>query len=368
MNPHTRRLPRRLSARLCALALFALCAQAWAAAQTPAAERTFTGVIGDTLAVRARLRREGDALDGTYFYERVKKDIALRGRVDASGAFTLEEFDPAGKPTGVFRGRWGEADTGAAELTGEWSRPDGSRKMSFTLTEVPVLFTADLRLVSKELKEQKARPKYEIAVEYPQLEGAAAAASGAAGFNRAARAWATREVDGFRGDVVEAGDMPGMTTGSDLSVSYDVGVATDGLVAVQFQISNYYSGAAHPNHRTEVINYDLRRDRQLRLIDLFKPSAPYMSALSDYCVRDLKRQARAESPDDPFLLDEDIENGAGPKEENYGSWLVTRRGLQITFDPYQVGPYAAGPQRVLVPYTALREHINTSGPLAPFVK
>lgn len=147
-----------------------------------------------------------------------------------------------------------------------------------------------------------------------------------------------------------------------------MGVATDDLVSVQFSVSDYYSGAAHPNHHTEVINYDLRRGRALQLADLFKPSALYLRALSDYSVRELKRQARADMPDNPSLLDPDIESGAGPNADNYKSWLVTRRGLQLTFDPYQVGPYAAGQRRVFVPYAELREHIDPDGPLAPFVR
>lgn len=343
-----------------------------ASPQTPQTTRaplqTFRGTIGEGLGVRAELRREGEGLSGTYFYESVKTEIALRGRVDNQGEFTLEEFDPSGAPTGVFRGRWGADDTGAAELTGNWSRPDGSRSMPFTLTEVPVEFASDLRLGSKEIREKKARPRYEIAVEYPQLEGAAAAGQGAAGFNRAAREWATKAVDAFKSDVREAGETPGTETGSDLHVSYGVGVATDDLVAVQFEVSDYYSGAAHPNHHTAVINYDLRRARPLQLADLFKPSALYLRALSEYCVRDLKRQSRADAEAEPVLDDESIESGAAPNADNYASWLVTRRGLQITFDPYQVGPYAAGPQRVLVPYAALRDHLDLDGPLAPFVK
>jgi hypothetical protein len=45
-----------------------------------------------------------------------------------------------------------------------------------------------------------------------------------------------------------------------------------------------------------------------------------------------------------------------------------RRGLGINFDSYQVGPYAAGPQFVLVPYSALKDLINPEGPIAQFAK
>ena len=56
------------------------------------------------------------------------------------------------------------------------------------------------------------------------------------------------------------------------------------------------------------------------------------------------------------------------KEENYRSWNITPKGLQITFDDYQVTPHAAGPQQVLVPYATLKALIDPAGPLAEFIK
>jgi hypothetical protein len=42
--------------------------------------------------------------------------------------------------------------------------------------------------------------------------------------------------------------------------------------------------------------------------------------------------------------------------------------LGITFDPYQVAAYAAGPQNVLVPFSALKEIIKPDGIVTQFVK
>jgi hypothetical protein len=47
---------------------------------------------------------------------------------------------------------------------------------------------------------------------------------------------------------------------------------------------------------------------------------------------------------------------------------ITKKGLWITFDPYQVAAYAAGPQTVLVPYSALKDIIKPDGPVATFAK
>ena len=71
---------------------------------------------------------------------------------------------------------------------------------------------------------------------------------------------------------------------------------------------------------------------------------------------------------DAMLDDDWIQKGAAPELTNYDNWTITKKGLGITFDPYQVGPYAAGPQHVLVPYSALKEIIKPDGPVGQFVK
>jgi hypothetical protein len=339
-----------------------------AAAQQPQQPRaqTFRGLIGEKLRVQMSLRREGDALSGSYSYEGRKGELSLEGSVDGRGDLVLREYAAGGAQTGLFKGKWGTSQTGEAELTGEWLRPDGSRAAPFTLTELPVELAAGAAVVTREIKEEKKRPRYTAAAQYPQIEGAGAGRF--EGFNRAAAAVAAGEVNDFRKEMADWEEPAGSELGSYIEVGYSFGVATDDLVSVLFDIGDYYGGAAHPNHRTRVVNYDVRRGRGLELADLFKPSAPYLKALSDYCVKDLKRQFREGGWSEPEQMDAGIEEGAAPDAENYRSWLVTRRGLAITFDPYSVAPYAAGPQSVFIPYSALRDIVDPDGPLAPFVR
>jgi hypothetical protein len=101
----------------------------------------------------------------------------------------------------------------------------------------------------------------------------------------------------------------------------------------------------------------------LKLGDLFKPGAKFLQAIADFSIADLKRQGK-----DIGLTDEEIQNGAAPAAKNYQSWNVTKKGLGINFDAYQVGPYAAGPQFVMVPYSNLKDLINPDGPIAQFAK
>jgi hypothetical protein len=148
-----------------------------------------------------------------------------------------------------------------------------------------------------------------------------------------------------------------------LNVGYNVALAQDDLMSIEFEVGSYYQGAAHPNSYTEVLNYDLKNGKLLKLADLFKPDTKFLQAIATYCIADLKKQGK-----DKGLVDEEIEKGASASPKNYQGWTIMRRGLGINFDSYQVGPYAAGPQFVLVPYSALKDLINPEGPIAQFAK
>src|SRR5207237_2541616 len=90
-----------------ALASRASSASAQSQAPKPKGElKSFRGTLGK-YRVQMRLRREGDALSGSYFYEHVRGGgLRLEGTIDGGGRFTLREFDAAGAQTGLFKGTW----------------------------------------------------------------------------------------------------------------------------------------------------------------------------------------------------------------------------------------------------------------------
>jgi hypothetical protein len=318
-----------------------------------------------------KLMRTGDQLTGSYFYQKVGTRIDLRGNVDKDGNLTLDEFDPSGKQTGVFKGLWTvDAQDGLVTLAGNWSRPPGEKgsdkKTAFSVHEEPIAFSGDVDLVSKSIKENNKKLMYEIDAQYPQITGGNN--PNFEKFNQAARALVTKKVAGFKKDMTaEQGEEPRPegSMGSDLSVGYSVELAQDDLASIKFDIGSYFQGAAHPNSYSEALNYDLKNGKQLKLSDLFKPGAKYLQAISSYSIGELKKQMKAS---DGSVDTETIQSGASPTAKNYQSWNITKRGLGINFDSYQVGPYAAGPQYVLVPYSTLKEMINPEGPVAQFAK
>ena len=333
--------------------------------------RYFRGSIGSTLGLQMKLLREGEKLNGNYFYQKVGAKIDLRGTIDNDGNFNLEEFDGGGKQTGVFKGRWTMDETGLIKLAGNWSKPGSDKQTAFSLHEEPIAFSTAVEIVAKRIKEDNKKLRYEIDAEYPQLTGSTN--PNFEKFNQNARALVMKKVSEFRKEMEPEPAVPSdeavaeptpETMGSDLGVGYKVSLANDDLISIEFSVGSYYSGAAHPNSYTEVLNFDLKNGKVIRLSELFNPGAKYLQAISNYSIGDLKKQSK----DKQGALDDDwIQRGAGPNAENYKSWTISRKGLAINFDAYQVGPYAAGPQQVFIPYTALKELIKADGPLYPLL-
>jgi len=332
----------------------------------------FKGSIGTSLDLQMKLVRTGDQLAGSYFYQKVGTRIDVRGTVDKDGNLTLDEFDPKGNKTGLFKGIWTvDQKDGLITLAGNWSKPidqkDTDKKTAFSVHEEPISFTGDVDLVSKQIKENNKKLNYQIAVQYPQLSGGNN--PNLEKFNQAARGAVTKKVAAFKKDMApEEGEnteetRPEDSMGSDLTISYTVVLAQDDLVSIDFEVGTYSQGAAHPNSYSETLNFDLKNGKALKLADLFKPGAKYLQAIANYCIADLKKQAAEKG-----LSPEEIDKGAAAKADNYLGWTITKKGLGIEFDPYQVGPYAAGPQSVIVPYSNLKDLINPDGPIGQFAK
>ena len=330
----------------------------------PPQTKYFKGSIGTSLDLQMKLVRDGDQLTGSYYYQKIGTPITLRGTVDKDGNLTLQEFESSGKQTGLFKGLWTvNSGDGLINLAGNWSKPPGEKgddkKTAFSVHEEPVSLTGPVELVAKQIKESNKKLNYEIDVQYPQLNGGDN--PNFQKFNQASRAAVMRDVTEFKKAMApEEGEEPPPdgSMGSDLSISYTLGLVRDDLVSVKFEVSSYFQGAAHPSAASMVLNYDLKNGKAFKLADLFKPGAAYLQAISKYCIDDLKKK--------PGLAAEEINQGAAPVAKNYANWTITKRGLGIHFNHYQVAPYAAGPQFVLVPYSVLKDLIKPDGPVAQF--
>jgi hypothetical protein len=319
----------------------------------------FNGSIGNALDLEMKLTREGDKLAGSYFYKKVGTKIDLKGSIGNDGNFTLEEFGKDGTQTGIFKGLWTlNSESGMVDLAGNWTMPDGQKATAFSLHEQPIYLSGGGDIVSKTIKESNKKLQYEIEAEYPELNGMLG--TGSEKFNQESNRIAVRQVSEFKKQMEQPIEIES-ETGSSLDVDYEIALATDELISLRFDVGTYFRGAAHPNSGSVVLNFDMKNGKSLKLADLFKPGSKYLQILSAYCIKDLQKQSKAK---DGMLDDESIQSGASPTARNYSNWTITKKGLGINFDPYQVGPYAAGPQYVLVPYSELKDLIEPTSAIA----
>jgi hypothetical protein len=149
------------------------------------------------------------------------------------------------------------------------------------------------------------------------------------------------------------------STISTFELHYNVLSPPGNVISLKFNIQTYYSGAAHPGDASRTVTYDLQAGKDLNLSDLFRPDSDFLTPIAKYCIGQLSTR------DIGF---QGFELGATATPENYRNWNLTTDGLTITFDEYQVAPYAAGPQTVVIPYAELTALIKPDGPLAAYAQ
>ncbi len=125
------------------------------------------------------------------------------------------------------------------------------------------------------------------------------------------------------------------------------------LISLVCNISDEGSGS-HPVQSYQTLTYSLTIGKVLALSDLFMANSPYLKVISDYCIQSLLR--------DPRKIGESFVNdGAAPSLDNYKSWVITPKGIQVYFGDYQVACYADGPSVVLIPWKVLKRVLNPHG-------
>ncbi len=227
-----------------------------------------------------------------------------------------------------------------------------------TLTSVPepALLSKSLILVSSPFNESGDGPIYAITAQTPQLQGSDDPR--VAALNARMNEIVKNEVDKFRADILANQPVQPFVAGSSFDMRYTLLGQRDDVWSIKFEAMYFYDGAAHPGHYSITLNYDLNHG-ELTLDDLFLADANYLQFISDYCKAELA--TRDIGFTDPVFM-----SGADPLPENYQRWNLADEGFAVTFDEYQVAPYVAGAQTVIIPYADLRPVSNLNGVLQIF--
>ncbi|HEY7864184.1 MAG TPA: RsiV family protein [Thermoanaerobaculia bacterium] len=227
-----------------------------------------------------------------------------------------------------------------------WAQDDGS---------IPL--TDDSRLVTRTVAEGDSASGWTATVRLPAIEGPAADEPGWAGLAGHLDEIVAGEREAFHENLAEwEPSDPGWV--STFDVDGYVLEAAPPIVSIVLDFSIYYAGAAHPGHYAITVVWDAGRGRALTTRDLFPATSDWEQVLSREAIPILERDL-GDMADSSWIAE-----GAGPRAENFRRWALVEDGLVLFFDPYQVAPYAAGPQAVTIPRAALAGVAAPDGPLA----
>ncbi|WP_291358464.1 DUF3298 and DUF4163 domain-containing protein [Desulfovibrio sp.] len=164
------------------------------------------------------------------------------------------------------------------------------------------------------------------------------------------RAWAEGVMRSYeeevRASIAPDGEKPGSYGVWDLTGMYSLERPSPKVVSVIFNVYSY-TGGAHGNLVITCRNYDLASGKRLDFADLFKDPEKALELMSAYARESLTKSLGEESDE------EMIREGTAPELTNFGELALTPAGVTIQFQPYQVGPWSAGPQQVEMPLAAL---------------
>jgi hypothetical protein len=226
-----------------------------------------------------------------------------------------------------------------------------------------ISYADNIKIITKEIKDSSVQYRYHTSGKYPQIEGMKNAEFQSK-INNEIYETMMKGIDEFKKNMSEwdLSNIP-KDFNSEMEYNFTSYSLTDELFSFAFEIYYFYAGAAHPNHWTKSMNFDLNKGKMIAFKDLFIPNVKYVEKISSYCIEDLKLQAKFND----FEFDNDmLLGGAGPKDSNFLNFNILQKGLQITFDPYTVAPYVVGTQYVIISYRTLYEMLDPDGILNKF--
>lgn len=238
------------------------------------------------------------------------------------------------------------------------------------VTPAPVIKFTPIYLTAQQQKLANTSNYYTLDLNYPVIANNQPHAEQ---FNIFLMAQINRIVEQFQSDLPPPAELQNLAEQSQplnansnfLQVNYAILNKSKGIISVRLEVITYFYQAAHPNEDFITFNYDLVSGKEIVLANLFKAKTKYLTAIANYCQKKLMLTDAYQQQ----LTDASwIKSGAEAKLANYKNWNLQTQAILISFPPYQVAAYAAGPQNISVPLALLKKLIDPKSPAARFVK
>jgi hypothetical protein len=194
-------------------------------------------------------------------------------------------------------------------------------------------------------------------IRYPVVSGLASGVAGA--INKVLHDEATGTISAFSSEATDAGKPMRDFGPSDGAQTFSVSLSQSNLLSLGELFSWFFTGAAHGGASLSTYTFDTRTGVEIHLSDLLHGN--YLALLSTESRSRLRALYH-----DP-TLDSFIDGGTGPSADNFSAWQLVPSGLEITFQEYQVVPYAFGMPSIVIPWSDLRSVLNFNSVAATLV-
>jgi len=141
----------------------------------------------------------------------------------------------------------------------------------------------------------------------------------------------------------------------DINIGFEIKSATESIISSQRSNWMYCHRAAHGYGGTMGVTYVLVPTPHLLVAsDLFYPDKSWENLLTEKSIDELERKAATTE----INRQQVVSIITNPK-----SWSLTKEGLVITFNPYEVLAYVFGTTEVTIPWTELRPFLVPAAPV-----
>jgi Protein of unknown function (DUF3298)/Deacetylase PdaC len=216
------------------------------------------------------------------------------------------------------------------------------RKKTLILILWAIVITNVWSMETKRITIKDLSKHYAIDIKYPYLEGNDTFNRGIDSFLKKLKKHFIDEVDKNAGFSEK---LPGDNT---LSSVYEISYNKFDIISLIFTNSIYFKGSAHPNDTSHSMTFYNNDFIQMR--SLFKEDSNYLKKLAKFCIDDLMQRKISDA--------NWIYRGAAAHKSNYKNWNLNVKGIEITFDNYQVAPYVYGKQKVEVPLSVFKNELK----------
>lgn len=200
----------------------------------------------------------------------------------------------------------------------------------FLVISIPILCLAEKKLDYSTIDHTitTTTKKLEIIVHYPEIHNTV--------IDQDIKRWAQQLVEKFKITNSEKE----ITIGPyELRADYSITKPSNKAVSIIYTITDY-TGGAHGNLEISVFNYNMPTGQPLDLTDIFEDLNSALKIMAKYSYKCLS-ETLGDMSDEEMLR-----TGTAPELDNYNSIALTPKGIRIFFQPYQVAPWAAGPQQI----------------------